>query len=101
MMVKIAFLLAFAAMVAAKGVEPLDLDLDLDLDRDDVMHCKLGCEIKENAEFEFDLDLAIDLCLDNKYKNRNPNLLCKILIKPSNDQMIWRVFETYDPEPFF
>ena len=89
MMVKIAFLLAFASMVAAKGVEPLDLDLDLDLDRDEVKHCKFGCEIKENADLYMDLDLAIDLCLDSKnIHENNPDLLCKILLKPSNDQMI-------------
>ena len=91
MMVKIAFLLAFASMVAAKTVDekPLDLDLDLNLDRDEVKHCKFGCEIKENDDWYMDLDLAIELCLDSKnIHENNPDLLCKILLKPSNDQMI-------------
>ena len=55
MMVKIAVLLAFASMIAAKSVD------DKPLDRGEVTTCRFNCHIKENSIMH--LDQAIDLCL--------------------------------------
>ena len=66
-MVKIAVLLAFMSMVAAKSVDDKPLDLDM-RDVETFKYCPLSCTIQklEKGYWTIDLDEAFEMCLQGE-----------------------------------
>ena len=70
-MVKIAVLLAFTSMVAAKSVDDKPLDLDMrvvGVDGVEFEYCPLSCTIQklEKGNWTIDLDEAFKMCLQGE-----------------------------------
>ena len=98
MMVKIAVLLAFMSMVAAKSVDDKPLDLDMRDMGVEFEYCPLSCTIQklEKGYWTIDLDEAFEMCLQGEKEKLKD---CSF-IKEANANypiMLWRSEEFLEP----